>query len=189
MLRKLRRITILALAFLLVFSLFPPSMMERKASGSGVGLNLLAPFNTEGLTQNNPLETNQSTVSISGTPVGIDPGNVSYRVVRVGTQQILDESPAPMVVNGNFTFGTVPLFPGLNRIELYGTVGTSTTTMEQRFVYFFNSPNMFNLSIIDSTNIPVINFSPPAYDAGDHANTFNESIFDRVLRVTNFPLN
>lgn len=181
------------LAAVILVGLMPlPTVYAQSVSA---GLNLHAPFsdsptlnpNGIGLTKENPYQVNQSHITISGTPVGIDPLTITYRVSRVGTNQVADNGPVPLVQGSDFYFYNVPLFPGLNKIELLGKVGSSMTTMEERYVYFFNSPSIWALEVIESTNIPVVNFEPAAYtNPADFANS--RWVFDRVMKTTTHPI-
>lgn len=186
-----KRLSLIALALIMTLSgLSFNDLSTNTVTATGAGLNLHAPYskdpainpNGTSLTEGNPHETNFSPISISGTPVGIDPSTISYRITKVGTTQMQDDAPSPLISGDDFTFPSVNLFAGLNKIELYGNIGGSITTMEERFVYFSNSPSLYNLEVIDQTNIPVVNFSPPASDP------FKQSTFDRVMRITNFPI-
>lgn len=182
--RNLRKFGIVALAAILVLSGFNMmSLVESDtASASSAGLNLHAPFNQSGLLKVDPFETNQSPLSISGTPIGIEPATVSYRIFREGTDQKIDDSPTPLVSGSDFTFTNINLFPGLNRIQFYGTVGGTATTLEERYIYFRNSPSLYNLEVIDQINTPVVNFTPPTSNFG------TSNAFESVMKVTNFPI-
>jgi len=189
---KTRRFICVLLAFIFAVGLLPPSAVY--ANFPSAGLNLHAPFsesialnpNGIGLSPNNPYQTNQSHVTISGTPVGIDPYSITYRVTKVGTSQMYDGT-APIVQGSDFYFHDVPLFLGLNKIELLGRVGGSMTTMEERYVYFYNSPSISGLEVIGATNVPVVNFEPRPYTGpADFANS--RSVFDAVMKLTARPI-
>lgn len=193
MFKRVRQVICAVLAIVLMFSLTP--IQAANAQVVSAGLNLHAPFsnstslNPDGisLTESNPYQTNQSAVTISGTPVGIDPNTITYKITRVGTNQVLNDGPVPLVQGNDFYFYDITLFPGLNKIELIGRVGGSMTTMEERYVYFFNSPSISGLELIEATNVPVVNFEPKPYT---DSTTFqaSRSTFDAILKTTTRPI-
>lgn len=176
---------------MLAVTLFPP--LERDVEAASFGLHLNGLFSEDttinpsetSLTIGNPFETNQSSISVSGSTVGIDPITISYRVIKHGTTQVRDEQLTPAVDGDNFSFDNIVLFPGLNVIEFYYQTGSNSGSISKinRYVYFLNAPAISNLEVIDAPNVRVEDFSP---NAADFLNS--RSVFDRVMRVTNSPI-
>lgn len=186
-----RKIISVIVVVMLAVTLFPP--LGEEAQASSFGLHLDGHFSEDtninptgvSLTINKPFETNQSSITISGSTVGIDPVTISYRVFKYGTTQVRDEQISPAVNGDEFTFDNIVLFPGLNEIELYYQTGSGSGSISKinRYVYFLNAPSISNLEVIDAPNVRVEDFSP---DAADFANS--HATFNRVMRVTTNPI-
>lgn len=187
-----RTVSLLLIAALLV-TLFPVLGTPSQAASTAYGLHLNAPFSGDenvnpdeiSLSPGNPYETNESSVSISGTVEQIDAHTISYRVIRYGTTQMRDEQISPTVSDRTFSFANILLFPGLNEIELYYETGTGSVSQEKRYVYFHNAPSISGLEVIAVPNVKVEDFSLPTYDENDFPNYRN--IFNRVIKLDRGP--
>lgn len=181
------------LAVIMAVTLLPFGGQQSEAASSGIGIILDAPFGNAGIDKETPYETNQSSITLSGiTTSMVDPSLVSYKITKVGSQpaQERDEQPAPLLDVDNdkrFTFHDVMLFPGLNKIEIYARHSAGVRTMEERYVYFYNSPNIYELHVIDQQRLPIVNFIAPKHSDIDDQPAFEsfKRVFDSVLRITN----
>lgn len=176
---KAKQLTILALIFALVVTMIP----VQPASAAQITLSSnLGSHNTE----DNAMEVYTPTITISGIVTGAAPADVRYSVEQVSTGFVDSPNVTPATSGNEFTFQSVQLFVGMNKITLRVT-GTEISF----YAYYLDAPSVSAIEILDPISgyqllkqYDRLNMLSPfvVFNAGNASEA--QERFDKVMRTS-----